>query len=615
MAKIDDYYATIANKIHAIKEEYPSIKDKPDDYVFSALAVKATYYKNPALSLSDSDIDDIVVDGKGDGGTDILLSDPNSETSDLIIGQSKYYQTITADDVFNAITKMVTFYNDMRLGHYEQVNAKVQSRYINLNSEIGDESKIHFVFFTSANRNGIRANSLERKFKNLIGDQENVDLIVQFADDIVESIKELESRRPTIESGKIKIDIANNCLWYEEDAAIVNVSAFSVKSLYAQHGNNILARNLRYHIPGKTIDQGIEKTIRDEPESFWFKNNGLTIICDDFCVDGTEVKLKNFSIVNGGQTTYMIHKSNYVNEKEDFYLPCKIIKTAGVTEDDKAKFSLEIAKATNSQKAIKEIDLKANSSEQVRFSREMRQAGIFYQTKRGEKIPKEFKEPYLNSDLADIGKLCLAAIFQMPGTSRNKPSTLYKSPFYETVFESNPKQIADLSKELLYIDYYFRKDFMRKYDNKIKNLPERIENISFARNARTICIAFTMLASRYYNNNISSDDLKVIFRGIGDSDIYKSNLLEICKNLNNVNSILPKALFQNKEEYEKVLDELFELIIDRGYTVYTIHRDANDDALNPSNYLKRDQNYYEILKSNWRNFDSEIQIIFSLIIK
>ncbi len=199
--------------------------------------------------------------------------------------------------------------------------------------------------------------------------------------------------------GKIKIDARDNYLLYGDDAAMVNVSAFSIKSLYAQHNNNLLARNLRYHIAGREIDRSIAETIRDNPESFWLKNNGITIVCDDFEIDGKEVRLRNFSIINGGQTTYVLHKSHDIDETHDLYLPCKIIRVLGNTEDEKNSFSLAIAKATNSQKAIKPVDLKANSPEQVRFGQVMREAGIFYQTKRGEVVPKAFKEAYLNTSL------------------------------------------------------------------------------------------------------------------------------------------------------------------------------------------------------------------------
>ncbi len=234
-----DNYKIISDKIHSLKETSTYLKNKSDDYAFSALAVKAMFYKNPALSFDDTTIKNIIVDGQYDGGVDALLSDPSSETSDLVIVQSKYYQSIATDDVFNAIVKMSSFYKDMIEGHYESVNSTVQKRFLDLNAEIGEESKIHFVFFTSAPQNGIKRNSLEKKFKDLFKDYSKIDLTILFGADIVESIKELESRRPTVESGKIKIDEANNYLCYGDDAIIVNVSAFSLKALYAQHNNNL----------------------------------------------------------------------------------------------------------------------------------------------------------------------------------------------------------------------------------------------------------------------------------------------------------------------------------------------------------------------------------------
>ena len=39
-------YEFIKDKIHVMKESYPSLKNKTDDYVFSALTAKAQFYKN-----------------------------------------------------------------------------------------------------------------------------------------------------------------------------------------------------------------------------------------------------------------------------------------------------------------------------------------------------------------------------------------------------------------------------------------------------------------------------------------------------------------------------------------------------------------------------------------
>ena len=593
-------YDVITEKIHALKDRYPSLRNKPDNYVFSALCIKSCFYKNPALILDESDFHDMIVDSQYDGGVDILLSDPAAEGSDLIIGQSKFQAAIQYEDVLNAMIKMALFYKDILRGQYEQINATVQRRFLTLYSDIGEESTIHFVFYTSAPKSRIRRDRIERKFREQFPEATNIDVAIMFADDIVEEIKESESRRPAVESGKIHIDERDNYLLYSDGAAIVNVSAYSIKQLYAQHNTNLLARNLRYHVAGRDIDNAIKDTIANDPESFWLKNNGLTIICDDFEIDGKDIKLKNFSIVNGGQTTYMLHKTPHITSENDLYLPCKLIKIIGNTEDAKNEFVLSIAKATNSQKAIKPIDLKANSPEQVRFTQAMREAGIFYRTKRGEEVPRNYREPYLNADLVKIGKLCLAGVFQVPCLSRAKPSIIYQNKYYEPIFNGNQFQIAKLCKELLYIDNYFRAVFQKQFDTENTGSNARPNagiNISFAHNARTICIAFVAFAARYRQGNITNQDLEPIFNNFSSETIIDS-LYETFRDLGQLQYLMPPALFADKERYDSLLNRLFSVIIDAGVTSYSMEC-RHDPTLTATNYLKRDKNYYNILGDQW----------------
>lgn len=602
-------YEKIQSKIHAMKTTYPSLRAKPDDYVFSALCVKSHLFKNPALELRESDIAEMVVDGQFDGGVDILLSDPSSETADMVIAQSKYYTSISSDDVMNAMSKMASFYKDMVEGHYEQVNTKVQRRFLSLNAELGDESKIHFIFYTSAPQSGINRGRMEKKFRDQFTDSSRFEVSFFFGKDVEEEIDESESRRPTVDQGKIKIDATDNYLIYGDDAAIVNASAFSIKALYAQHNVNLLARNLRYHIDGKEVDRGIEESIQSSPELFWHKNNGITIVCSDFDIDGREVKLFNFSIVNGGQTTYMIHKSKYIDETHDLFLPCKIIKTEGETDDEKNAFSLAIAKATNTQKPIKQVDLKANSPEQIRFSQAMREAGIFYQTKRGETVPRDYKEAFRNSSLAEVGKLCLAAVYQIPSASRNKPSSMYLPKYYDKIFNGNQQQIARLCKELLYIDYYFRNFFQKKFDRDNDSVPNSTTRISFAHNARTICIAFVAFASRYYQGNIQKQDLDVIFDYSRSEGTNDSRLYDIFSNIDSVSYFIPPAVFSQKDQYDAILDQLFNMIIESGCRSFSTAT-RFDPALTATNFLKKDKNYYAILSDDWSSICSGIMQIF-----
>ena len=607
----NETYHYIINKINSIKHQYPSLQDKPNNYVFNALVVKSMFYKNPANEVTENDFNDIIIDSHADGGADILLNDPNSETDDLIIGQSKFYKTISFDECSDAINKMADFYLDLSKGHYENVNGAVGQRFSWLNGNVGDESKIKFVLFTSAPKNNIRFDRLQKTLYNKLADQNKFELIVLFDTDIIEEIKEAESRRPSVDCGEIDIDVANNWLVYEDMAAIVNVSAFSIKELYVKHSNNLLARNLRYHVSGVSVDRAIEDSINNTPELFWLKNNGITIICDDFRLDGKKVKLTNFSIVNGGQTTYKIRKNKNISKDYDFYLPCKIVKVQGKDEDEKSNFSLEIAKATNSQKAIKNSDLKANAPEQVRFSQAMRDVGIFYQTKRGEDIPNTYKAKELHSDIAQIGKLCLSGIFQMPCTSRNKPSTIYADRYYNNIFNGNQQQIAKLCKELLYIDYYFDNIFRKQYLKEISEDADADMKKQFASNARTVCTAFVMLASRYYQNNFRNIDLNTIFKAADNDKLSEdTDVYNIVKNIEGISWILPPEIFANKDKYDEILYKLFSLIIQYGsHDLMMLSRNSNEPIV-ASNYLKKDKNYIDIIHMNWSFIEKEIRSTF-----
>lgn len=591
-------YSQIINKINSLKEKYPSLRTKPDYYVFSALCIEVHFYKNPENILSENDFEEMIVDGCNDGGADIILSDPNSEACDLVIGQSKFYEKISKDGVINALNKMKLFYDDMKTGHYEKVNSRVQRRFLTLNAETGEESKIHFVFYTSAPvPKKFDAENIKKDFLAKFTNSDAVEVSILFKDDIVKEIETAQAIKQVIERGKIQIDEKDNYLLYGDNAAIVNVSAFSIKELYAKHNINLLAHNLRYHVSGGTIDRDIKFTIEKKPESFWLKNNGITIICDDFRIDGRDVHLENFSIVNGGQTVYVLHNSKFLDKNRDFFLTCKIIKIEGETEEDKNNFTLEIAKAANSQKPIKPADLRANAPEQKSFATAMREVGIFYQTKRGEKVPKQFSKAYLHTKLLDVGKLCLAAIFQLPCKSRNKPSEVYADKYYNPIFNvKTQKQISQISKELLYIDDYFTSKFLKKFDTEIKNKPNASVISPFAHSARTICIAFTALVARYSQGNIKDEDINLL--GSSGSEIYDK-----LRDLGNIKNLLPMKL--GTDSYNATLDKLFKEIIVRGNKAYNDKRKSNP-SLTAGNFLKNDNNYYEILKDDWITLSDRI---------
>ena len=599
-------YDSILEKIALFKAGNPDFRDKEDSYAFSALCIKNSIYKNPTYNLSNELLKASVIDGTSDGGADFLLQDPNgSETSDLIIGQAKMKGSITFEEAKNAVSKMVDFYVDLKGGNYQRVRADVATRFLSLYSEVSDEGKIRFLLYTTAPQNHIQERSLAKIVKDRLGDEDRYEFGVFFGKDVVEEIKEAESRRPYVESGKLTIDEANNCLRYGDDeAVIVNISAKSLRELYVLNSINLFSMNLRYFVSKRDIDSDIRTTIREDSENFWFKNNGITIVCDEFKISGKELKLKNFSIVNGGQTTTLVYKSNLNDSSPDFFIVCKVILSKGNNPDDRSDFILQVAKATNSQKPIKNSDLKANAPEQVHFANEMNNVGVYYKTKRGESIPRQYRDyDYLNSDLPEVGKLSLAGIFQLPATSRNKPSTMYMDRYYQPTFETDQKKVSGIIRDLLYMDSYFKGEFIRKID---REHPEE-QILSFAHNARTLCLSFVALGARIYSHNLEKSEIRVLVGSGTSANFYEEKFYPVLKKLDNYDRIIAKSVFcGDKDVLNGFLYKLYFKIIKEGNKCFVNHN-ASDPSLNETNFLKKDSSYFEILKQSWLDLEEAFE--------
>lgn len=419
------------------------------------------------------------------------------------------------------------------------------------------------------------------------------DLEMNFRSDIEAQIEMCDNGKLCVDYDKIVIDDKDNYLMYK-DSIIVNISALSLQDLQNRRRNGLLGMNLRYYVRQKAVDTDIEKTIHKEPENFWYKNNGIVIICDDYKIDGKEIKPWNFSIVNGGQTTNRIGK---IDIEKDFYLQCKVIKSEGATTQMKDRFALDIAKATNSQKPIKKADLKANTPEQMRLKERLNRYHVYYITKKGDKTPKQYSEPFQTATLEQVGKLGLAAVLQMPGSSRSNSQRMYNDEYYYSIFGNEAK--AGVIADLLRLSYYYDK-FVKTYI-KDRGYDEKTV-LPMMKNGRTFQYAcITFLCKINYGvftydtiagmlNN--TDDLKIVIRGMGDME---------------------KLISVNLQNEEEIFMEIFSIIGDEvlGYCFETALYKAEEEqrTLAPSDYLKSDLNYYkDVIKRLWNRYKQNRQL-------
>lgn len=573
--------------IETMKEKYPTFRKYQNYHIFTLLCIKYFFYSESGIAFDQDVIEEFLTDGANDGGIDAIFNDPTSEGNDLIIVQSKFYENtaLGTDNVAGELYKINETLKKLQSNKISEFNDKLVTAYRNATSQMEDNANIRIVFFTSYQpKNKRERNKLDKSMRDYFG---KYDLEMNFRSDIEAQIELCDNGKLCVDYDKIMIDDKNNYLKYE-DSIIVNISALSLQELQNRRRNGLLGMNLRYYVRQKAVDTGIEKTIHKEPENFWYKNNGILIICDDYEIDGKEIKLWNFSIVNGGQTTNRIGK---LDIERDFYLQCKVVKSKGNTTQMKDKFALEIAEATNSQKPVKKADLKANTPEQIRLKERLHRCQVYYITKKGDKTPKQYSEPYQTATLEQVGKLGLAAVLQMPGSARSNSQRMYNDEYYYSIFGQDAKEgvIADLLK----MSYYYGK-FVKVYI-KDKGYDEKTV-LPMMKNGRTFQYACVTFLCKINYGVFTYDTIAGMLNNVDDLKIA-------IRNMGNIEKLISVKL----QDEEEIFMEIFSVIGDEvlGYCFDSALYKAEEEqrTLAPSDYLKSDANYYkDVIRRLWNRY-------------
>ena len=208
--------------------------------------------------------------------------------------------------------------------------------------------------------------------------------------------------------------------------------------------------NLRYYIKSTNIDNKIEESILFDGKDFWYLNNGIIIVCNDYKVVGNEVWLKQFSIVNGGQTSRMIGTIPF---NDDFYISCKIIKNVFETAQEKNLFISKVAEASNTQKPIKAKDIIANRIEQRNLKSLMQENGVFIEIKRGEKCNHEiYPEAWQRTKNNELAQDLYSFVFMEPGPARNSVSSMLSNEEKYNVIFREHEYSFDFLRDVLFLE-------------------------------------------------------------------------------------------------------------------------------------------------------------------
>ena len=140
------------------------------------------------------------------------------------------------------------------------------------------------------------------------------------------------------------------------------VQGSTLYKIFDKWGSRLLEQNVRSFLgAARAANKGMRETIKNAPEKFIAFNNGISAIADEIeFKDSNITKMKNFQIVNGGQTSATVYRmGKEKNDLDNVYVQMKlVIAKEDKTEDqsDKSDLLMKISRFSNTQSTVANSD-------------------------------------------------------------------------------------------------------------------------------------------------------------------------------------------------------------------------------------------------------------------
>ncbi|MFZ6012315.1 MAG: AIPR family protein [Bacteroidota bacterium] len=205
----------------------------------------------------------------------------------------------------------------------------------------------------------------------------------------------------------------------EYQSYLAIIPGHALATIYERYGSRLLEQNVRSFLQftGK-INNGIRKTIKDEPVMFLAFNNGIAATAEEVAIEKSRdgkgfliSKVKDFQIVNGGQTTASIY---HTLKKDKADISGIFVQVKLTVVKNRNNFSLivsRIAEYANTQNKVSVSDLSSNKPYHIELEKlsrnifaphvagQVTQTRWFYERARGQYKNARAKEGFTKARL------------------------------------------------------------------------------------------------------------------------------------------------------------------------------------------------------------------------
>lgn len=167
------------------------------------------------------------------------------------------------------------------------------------------------------------------------------------------------------------------------------MAAKRLAELWVQYKDRLVDRNIRRFKGTTTVNAGLTETLQQQPEHFFYFNNGVTFLCEaineqhprDPHRHSGRFRVKGLSIINGAQTVGAIAQQSIAYYDAN---PAMVMATFVCLDNAPDGFGDQVTQSRNRQNAVDLEDFAALDERQAMWQQTLKMAGIKYIVKHGQ---------------------------------------------------------------------------------------------------------------------------------------------------------------------------------------------------------------------------------------
>ncbi len=415
------------------------------------------------FDASDEQLQDGQTDGALDGGIDAVYTMFNSEPlepdSDVVLGKlpAAAKQSHGELEVIVVQTKM----KGMGTTAVEKLIANLprlmnMSPATNLSNKEFNDAVLERFDIARAAWSALAVCRVKLKFRVALGTMSDLTPLNKETEAKIAELRRVLEKLPAVTSVSVDLEMAHQLIQRErllppEDFTLpyqrslasgtgtITLVKLSDYAAFVDDGTgkvrlSLLDENVRDYQGQVEVNQAISNTLATpDGTPFWWLNNGITLICQGVTTIGEAVHMTAPKVVNGLQTTRVIHDylaKHPKAEAMDQLVQVRILTTSNDNQRD------AVTRSTNSQTSVDSASLRATDPTQKNIESYFATQGIFYDRRKGS-FREQRKKDQVVVSIRELGQALTAVVLARPDEARGKPSSLLKDDQrYSRIFNS-----------------------------------------------------------------------------------------------------------------------------------------------------------------------------------